>query len=209
MQDLVVPDGPEQSPDDPAADADGRAEQEAALSGDEPLPARYQLDQIGLMVQGPDRLYLYWRFAHDPIETLHRLFGEQVARFRPAIKLVETESEAGAYYDAAPSGEYWFNELRPGRGYRAEVGWLAPGGPFISLLRSEPAYTPRGSVAAAHDETPAVAAARPQLGHAPGAPGRDEAAPATPPAAEQGTTASTSPMNYTLSSFPIEPPEVF
>src|SRR5437764_168477 len=105
MQNLDL-DGPEHTPDTPAGDADVRAEresaresaQEAALSGDEPLPDRYPLDQIGLMVQGPERLYLYWRFAHDPAESLRRLFGAQAAHFHLALKLVETESEAVTYH---------------------------------------------------------------------------------------------------------------
>lgn len=200
------PDDLVQSHDAPATEADVRAEQDDALSGDAPLPNVYQLDQISLMVQGPDRLYLYWRFAHDPVETLQRILGTHAARFHLAIKLVETESEAATYHDAAPSGEYWFNGLLPGRRYRAEVGQLASGGPFISLLRSEVAHTPRGRVAAVEDVPPATAAPRTQPDSAPAAAGDRAGTSAAPTGTHEGA-AGPAHMNYTLGHFPVESPE--
>jgi hypothetical protein len=200
-------DDPEQPHDTPATEADVRAEDEDALSGDAPLPSVYQRDQISLMVQGPDRLYLYWRFAHDPDEPLLHMFGTHAVRFRLTIKLVETENESATYHDAAPSGEYWFNGLLPGCRYRAEVGQLAPGGPFISLLRSEVAHTPRGRVAAV-DDVPPTADIHPQLGPSPAAPDDRVDTSAAPTVTHEGA-AGPAHMNYALGPISIEPPEVF
>ena len=202
------PDNPEQSHDAPATEADVRAEQDDELSGDAPLPNIYPLDQISLMVQGPDRLYLYWRFAHDPVETLRRMLGAHAARFHLAIKLVETESETVTYHDATPAGEYWFNGLLPGRRYRAEVGQLAPSGPFISLLRSEVAHTPRGRVAAVED-VPPVATMDTQPASPPRQPDDRVDTSAAPTVTHEGTgAAGPAHMNYALGPLSIEPPEV-
>ncbi len=183
----------------------------AALADDGPLPTDYQRDQIKLMIQGPARLYLYWRFAHDPTVALQRLFGARAARFRLAIKLVDVESGAEAYHDATPSGEYWFNGLRPGRRYRAEVGQLAPGEPFITLLRSEETATPRADVAAAEESAPPVAPAHAHttLSNAPTAPGGQEtaSAPTSEAAAEDETRTHAAHMNYATGLRTSEPPE--
>jgi hypothetical protein len=206
------PAGPEQeAPDAPAPRVGVRA-QEAALSDDGPLPTDYQRDQIKLMIQGPARLYLYWRFAHDPAVALQRLFGARAAHFRLAIKLVDVESGAEAYHDATPSGEYWFNELRPGRRYRAEVGQLAPGDPFITLLRSEEIGTPRAGVASVAESAPPAAHAHAgtTFSAAPAAPGVQETASALTPAADADAThARATHMNYAAGLLTSEPPEVF
>ncbi|HEX8473916.1 MAG TPA: DUF4912 domain-containing protein [Pyrinomonadaceae bacterium] len=126
----------------------------AALSVDEPLPEVYAGDLIRLLTQSPYRLYLYWNHARDPFATLRKAVGEHVAsHYRLALRLIDVESGEESFYEAPPARSYWFN-VRPGRQYRAFVGFYAPERPFVRLLTSEIARTPRVSVSPLTDETP-------------------------------------------------------
>ncbi|HEY0079450.1 MAG TPA: DUF4912 domain-containing protein [Pyrinomonadaceae bacterium] len=137
----------------------------AALSIDEPLPETYAGDRIRLLMQSPYRLYLYWSHARDPFETLRRAFGAGGAsRYQLAVRLVDTESDEERFYEAPPARSFWFN-VRPGRRYRAEVGLYAEGRPFLRLLTSELAETPRVGVSPVSDETPEFQVSAPEFAH--------------------------------------------
>lgn len=126
----------------------------AALSIDEPLPEAYAGDLVRLLSQSPYRLYLYWNHARDPFATLRRAVGPVVAsNYSLALRLLDTESGEERFFEASPARSYWF-DVRPGRQYRAFVGFYAPGRPFIRLLSSEAARTPRVSVSPVTDTTP-------------------------------------------------------
>lgn len=126
----------------------------ASLSIDEPLPEAYAGDLVRLLSQSPYRLYLYWNHARDPFATLHKAVGQAVAsRYALALRLLDTESGEERLFEASPARNYWF-DVRPGRQYRAFVGFYASGRPFIRLLSSEVARTPRVSAAPVTDPTP-------------------------------------------------------
>src|SRR5688572_15943124 len=125
----------------------------AALSLDEPLPDTYAGDLIGLLVQSPYKLYLYWNHARDPFAALRKSFGAAAARYSLAVRLVDVESGHDNVYEATAARNYWFS-AHPGRAYRAYVGFFAQGRPFIRLLSSTLARTPRVSVSRTADTTP-------------------------------------------------------
>jgi hypothetical protein len=125
----------------------------AELSADEPLPETYAADRIRLLPQSPRRLYLYWEFERDPFETLERAFGAQGERYGLAVRLVDLETGAETLHSAAGERAQWF-DAGPGRAYRADVGLYARGLPFIRLLSSAQAHTPRASVARSADGAP-------------------------------------------------------
>lgn len=117
----------------------------AALAVDEPLPENYRTDRVSLLVQSPVRIYLYWSFAADPFVTLRKAFGAQAEQYRVAVRLTDLDSGDEATYEASPfANNFWFN-VRPGKAYRAAVGLMAPGRPFLKLLASPIARTPRTS----------------------------------------------------------------
>lgn len=125
----------------------------AALSTDEPLPEAYHVDRIRLLAQSPRKLHLYWEFARNPFETLRRAFGLQAARYTLVVRLVAIETDEVSLHEASRSRSQWF-DARPGKSYRADVGFYAQGRAFIRLLSSSDARTPRAAVAraAATDE---------------------------------------------------------
>jgi hypothetical protein len=98
-------------------------------------------DFIQLLLQSPHRLYLYWTFARDPHATLREAFGELAAHYRLAVRLVKVESGEEFLLDASRERAQWF-EVYPRHAYRAEVGFHAPGRPFVRLLASNTVTTP-------------------------------------------------------------------
>lgn len=144
---LAAPPAP---PPEPAAAAEDKL---AELSADEPLPETYAANRIRLLPQSPRRLHLYWEFERDPFETLGRAFGEQAGRYGLAVRLVDLETGAETLHAASGARAQWF-DAGPGRAYRADVGLHARGLPFIRLLSSTEARTPRASVARSADGAP-------------------------------------------------------
>lgn len=121
------------------------------LAIDEPLPEVYGRDYASFLIQSPYRAYLYWEFARDPFATLRRAFGPQADTYRIAVRLTDTESGEEYTAEASPfARNFWFG-VRPDRPYRAFVGLMSPGRPFIRLLSSRLVRTPRASVATRSD----------------------------------------------------------
>jgi hypothetical protein len=125
----------------------------AALSIDEPLPEIAPTDRVRLLIQSPRRLYLYWSFAHDPFSTLRRAFAAQSAQYALVIRLVDLDDDTESWHIASPSRSQWFN-VKPGKSYRADVGFYAQGRAFIRLLSSNVINSPRAGVAQHSDVTP-------------------------------------------------------
>jgi hypothetical protein len=105
------------------------------------LPESYSGDLIRLLAQSPRMLYLYWRYAHDPSETLRQIFGERAATYHPVVRLVNLASGIDKIYRASPTHDHWF-DVEPDRLYRADVGLLYEGA-FHPKLSSNEARTPR------------------------------------------------------------------
>lgn len=125
----------------------------AALSADEPLREIYTGDYACLLVQSPYRLFLYWNHERDPFTTLRKAFGDEAAQYGFAVRLKDVESGEESLHEPTPAREYWFNAM-PGRTYQAHVGLFAPERPFIRLLSSNIARTPRVEVSPNSDNTP-------------------------------------------------------
>ncbi|MEJ7618885.1 MAG: DUF4912 domain-containing protein [Pyrinomonadaceae bacterium] len=130
------------------------SEKLAALAIDEPLSDDYRSDRVSLLVQSPSRIYLYWNFASDPFATLRKAFGAQADAYGVAVRLMDLDSGEEVTYEASPfAGNFWFN-VRPGKSYRASVGLMATGRPFLKLLASQIVRTPRTSPSPHADATP-------------------------------------------------------
>jgi hypothetical protein len=137
----------------PAPPAPAVVDKLAELSLDEPLPETYAANRIRLLAQSPRKLYLYWEFARNPFETLRRAFGSRADRYALVVKLVDIENGVETLHLASQTRSQWFG-ARPGRAYRADVGFYAEGRTFIRLLSSSAARTPRTGVARAADTSP-------------------------------------------------------
>jgi hypothetical protein len=124
---------------EPASAANARAN---AL--EDALPLALKRDSIQLLLQSPNKLFLYWSFANDPRAALHAAFGGLAAHYRLAVRLVLVESGEEFVLDAPPERMQWF-EVYPRHVYRADVGFHAPGRPFVRLLSSHEVRTPPDS----------------------------------------------------------------
>ncbi len=121
------------------------------LTSDEPLPQIYGSEQIGLLVQSPEKLFLHWNYARDPGATLIKALGEAASKYRPAVRLIEVESGEEFTRDADGAGTHWF-DAKPGCDYQADVGFIAEGLPFLRVLSSAVVQTPRPGVSQIIDE---------------------------------------------------------
>jgi len=121
------------------------ADKLAALSPDEPLPDVAWQDEAHLLVQSPDTLFLYWNYARDPFQTLQKALGEAAAHYRLGVRLVDLESGDEDTHPAAPERTHWYG-VRPGRAYRADVGFYSDAYPFVRLMSSEVARAPLAAV---------------------------------------------------------------
>lgn len=111
---------------------------------DDALPLALKRDSIQLLLQSPNKLFLYWSFAADPRAALRAAFGELAAHYRLAVRLVKVESGEEFLLDAPPERMQWF-EVFPRHVYRADVGFHAANRPFVRLLSSNEVRTPPGS----------------------------------------------------------------
>ncbi|HEX8458414.1 MAG TPA: DUF4912 domain-containing protein [Pyrinomonadaceae bacterium] len=142
---LRADDTPEEIPTTANVNAPKRARASevarAADALDNILPFALKRDFIQLLLQSPHRLYLYWTFAHDPHQTLRAAFGQLAAQYRLTVRLVKVETGEEFLLDAPRARAQWF-EVYPSHVYRAEVGFHAPGRPFVRLLSSNTVTTP-------------------------------------------------------------------
>ncbi len=117
-----------------------------ALAADEPLPEIRRGDYARLLVQSPQRLYLYWSFAHDPFMTLRRMSGEAAGNHALALRVMNVErGTATLQLTSSHATSVWL-DVEAGRSYRVDVGIYAAGRPFIKILSSNIVRTPRAGV---------------------------------------------------------------
>jgi hypothetical protein len=129
---------PTESPRAAAHDPEGEAVARRLEVLDTAPPAR---DEARLLAQSPRVLFFFWGFARDPREALRRALGAAGGRLQLAVRLIDLEGDDVVTYAAAPGGRSIWFEARPGRAYRAEVGFFAAGSPFVRLLSSNAVET--------------------------------------------------------------------
>jgi hypothetical protein len=138
---------PDDTPEAVSATPDAQTASSAnrhAAALDDAVPPVLRRDSIQLLLQSPNKLFLYWSFATDPRATLRQAFGELAAHYRLAVRLVKVESGEEFLLDATRERMQWF-EVYPRHVYRADVGFHAAGRPFVRLLTSAEVRTPPDS----------------------------------------------------------------
>ncbi len=127
-------------PEAPAADVDAPPQ----LA---PLPDEYETDAIAALVQDPFRMFVYWEARPETVLSVERLFSpEEVATFRPVLRVTEREMEKETYYPVLYQGSEWFSVF-PDRTYLVEFGVHSPQFGFIRLMSAPEKKTPRGTIA--------------------------------------------------------------
>lgn len=139
-------------PDVAAAPADEPAAVNEPAAADE-LPAPAARDAIHLFAQSPVQLFLHWSHAADPFDALREAFADAAARYRLAVRLTDLGDATEQLFHASPERAQWL-DARPGREYRADLGFHADGLPFVRLLSSAAVRTPRAAVSPEADAAP-------------------------------------------------------
>ena len=161
---LADPDAVVAAVDKAAADAEAKRVEAAAVRPPQPprspeflklaepvlpvLPS--QTDQARLLMQSPTRLHFYWSINRDPFRTLRRALGSP-GNYSLVLKLIDVGTGREEVYPAEPRGNRWF-DVFSGTEYRAEIGFVAAGRPYIRILFSNNVRTPRKSPSPASAE---------------------------------------------------------
>lgn len=112
-----------------------------------PIPEEYDTDLIAALVQDPFRMFVYWEARPETVASVQELFSlEELATFRPMLRVTEKESDKQSYYAVMYRGSEWFSVF-PDRTYLVEFGVFSRQFGFIRLMAAPEARTPRGTVA--------------------------------------------------------------
>jgi hypothetical protein len=125
---------------------------EAFLDFGPPLPTRYDVDQIELMVQSPLRVFAYWEVRDATIQTaLCRIPIRDRDNFQLLLKWKEMDATRELRLDPGVS-DHWSFDTLPENRYQLELGlyWSEYG--WLPLLTSDELVTPRLALGPASEE---------------------------------------------------------
>lgn len=137
---------------------------EKQIANEEPakLPDRYGVERLVLMVRDPYWLYAYWEISATRQEEFQTHYGpDSWHSSRAMLRLYDVTgvtfngNNANSFIDIPVSDEVdnWHIHVgTPDRELCLELGRIMPDGRFITLLRSNTAYTPRASLSDRLDE---------------------------------------------------------
>src|SRR5262245_35342435 len=118
------------------------------LDGRNGTPAK---DRLIVMVRGPFWLHAYWELTPAGIVRAQAALGEQWHSAKPILRLIQVSSSNTStaaeqvVRDIAIHGgvKNWYVDVNhPPQTYRMEIGYLAAGGRFFLLARSNTVSTP-------------------------------------------------------------------
>jgi hypothetical protein len=120
----------------------------------------HQKDRLVLMVRDPYWLHAYWELRRASIERARAALGQHWHGARPVLRLSEvardgtTCSSRRVVRDVQIHGgvNNWYLDVQdPPKSYQVDIGYLAPGERFFSLVRSNVVSTPAVGSGSAFD----------------------------------------------------------
>jgi hypothetical protein len=111
-------------------------------------------DRLVVMVRDPYWLHAYWELGRKSIERAKVALGQYWHAARPVLRVCEvlrdgaTTATRQAIRDVEIHGgvNNWYIDVHnPPKSYQLDIGYLAPGGRFYCLARSNVVSTPRAS----------------------------------------------------------------
>lgn len=133
-------------------------EQQRDLSHGHDPPAK---DRIVLMVRDAYWLHAYWELSRGAVERAKAAMAEHWHTARPVIRLLEvdtgstTSTAERVVRDIEIHGgvRNWYIDVKdPPKSFRVDIGYLASGGKFHCLARSNSVETPRPGASESIDE---------------------------------------------------------
>ncbi|HVA50971.1 MAG TPA: DUF4912 domain-containing protein [Pirellulales bacterium] len=118
-------------------------------------------DRLVVMVRGPFWLHACWQVCRHSVTRAQAALGQEWHAARPVLRLYEvtvgttTSSAERPVRDIEVHGgvnDWYIDVKNPPQSYRVDVGYLAPGGKFFVLARSNTVTTPKAGASDAIDE---------------------------------------------------------
>jgi uncharacterized protein len=115
------------------------------------LPGEYGKDRIILQTRDPWWLHTYWEVVPHTFERLRGELGEAFHQAKRLLRVYDVTSvvfngvNANRFFDLEinPMSNSWYIDTGgPGRSWCVDLGLLLPDGRFITIVRSNTAYTP-------------------------------------------------------------------
>ncbi len=112
-------------------------------------------DRLVVMVRGPYWLHVYWELTPSGVVRAQAALGELWHTAKPILRLLTVSSPGAStaservVRDIAIHGgvtNWYVDVVEPPQTYRMEIGYLATGGRFFSLARSNTVVTPSSPV---------------------------------------------------------------
>ncbi len=123
----------------------------APRSTPQDLPVMYGRDKIVLQTRDPWWLHTYWEVGSATYERLKAELGDVFYRARNVLRVYDVSniifdgSNAHRFFDIDinPGSSNWYIDVgAPGRSWCVDLGLLLPDGRFITIVRSNTAFTP-------------------------------------------------------------------
>ena len=107
------------------------------------LPQWYDENALVMLAVSPDTVFLYWEFAFGQVKALRkRQLMLHLYQLPPNSGYDSQSPRLVQSVELPPLTNNWyFNELKPARRYRAEIGW-SDDGRFYSLMKSNTVQVP-------------------------------------------------------------------
>jgi uncharacterized protein len=118
-------------------------------------------DRLVVMVRDPYWLHVYWELTRKSVERARVALGQYWHGARPVLRVYEvlrdgtTTSTRRAIRDVAVHGgvnNWYLDVYNPPKSYQLDIGYLAPGGKFFCLARSNVVNTPPAAAGDAFDK---------------------------------------------------------
>ena len=106
-----------------------------------PLPPHYGVDECVTMSVDPETAYVYWEVTPETFESMRKQ-GEGSLALRVLVIVPPWDGPRTATRDIhvhSAYGDWFVRELPKDAIVRAAIGWLLPGGVFVSAAHSFPA----------------------------------------------------------------------
>ncbi|MBX7165678.1 MAG: DUF4912 domain-containing protein [Pirellulales bacterium] len=124
-------------------------------------PGGYTRDRLVVMVRDPYWLHAYWELTRQSVERAQAAMAGEWHTCRPVLRLLRvhgtstTSSSETVVRNIEIHGgvNNWYVDVHdPPKNFRLEIGYLAAGGRFYCLARSNMVSTPRAGASDAIDE---------------------------------------------------------
>ncbi len=125
------------------------------------LPGQYGEDKITVLVRDPRWIYAYWEITPQAFDRVRKQVGEKFNSAKMALRVYDVSkinfngSNAHGFFDI-PINQYadsWYIETGgPGKSFCVDIGYLLPGGRFITIARSNAVRMPLEGASGLTDE---------------------------------------------------------